>query len=1109
MAASLDRLMTYIRHLAARSCKDPDAMLVERYARGDDELAFAALVARHGAMVYNTCRRIVCDAHLAEDAFQATFLVLARKAGRLRDAESVAAWLYGVAHRLACKARSVQRRGPRTENIDSGPEPAAPVRDPLAEMTARELLAVVEAEVQQLPEGQRLAVVLCCLDGLSREEAAQRLGLTEGAVKGLLERGRARLQSRLTRKGLTLAAALATAEATRGHAVGGLAALVSRTAAGAAAYVQGQQAASISAEAFRLAQFALKGSLMFKVSLFLMVPLGAAAVGVGGLTQFRESDVGKAPTAAAATPLPAQTKAPAPKLDGYEDPLPPGALARLGTTRFRTADQLQFAYSPNGAFMATCTAFSDGPSTVHIREASTGKALHRLSVQNSGHLLAFSSDSKTLITENSLIDVATGKEIRQFAGRQPWLVTMACSPDGKIVAKAEHVGQRELETRVILIDVGTGKELRRFSWNGGEIKEGAGASSPNRLTFSPDGKLLATCSLDKIIRLWDVQTGKEVGRLEGHDKPVLVTAFSQNSNLLASTAHDERAILIWNWETGNLLKRIPAKTQWPVAFFSPDGTLLVADGTTARLFNVESGQELRSWSLPNRMQIAFSPDGKTVAGWNWTMSAIHRWDVSTGKEIDPPQDHVGPIVAFHFTADGKKLFSVASDRVVQEWNLSTNPIKGQRLGGPLGAITEGQYNTIADLSPSGKLVALHSTSPPNGKPMILIYDVATGESVHALPNARGGPAGIKFSPDSKLLAAVTPTELAVWDVASWKTVQQFTAAPERFTFSPDGQKLAITRGSNIRLFDVKTGQEFRSFDHSVNFLYDLMFSQDGKKLAYAATKTVGVWSVDSGKQLCSFPVAAGAVQRLTFSPSGRCLAAVAGEVIHLWDVLSQEAICDIHSDQGRLTALAFSPDGRALASGGADSTILLWDLSGQSAGQKPNADLLTPAQLEKLWSDLGNNAPKADAAIWALARAGKQAFSLLQERLRPVAPASPEIVAALVADLDSDKLTVRKEAAKQLEDLGESAELQLRKDMAGNIPLELRQRLEQILQKRDNDPEIIRRVRAIEALEQTRLKEAEKLLDLLAKEAPQKLVADAAGAALARSVKRDETADKR
>src|SRR5262249_11822915 len=151
-----------------------------------------ALVARHGPMVARVCRRVLHDAHAADDACQAVFLVLARKASALRRPEALAAWLYGVAYRVAQKARAGQCRraaGPLSA------DPADPRADPLAEVSVRELLAALDEEVQRLPEVYRLPVILCSLEGRSQEEAARLLGWSPGSLQGRLERGRKRLHA--------------------------------------------------------------------------------------------------------------------------------------------------------------------------------------------------------------------------------------------------------------------------------------------------------------------------------------------------------------------------------------------------------------------------------------------------------------------------------------------------------------------------------------------------------------------------------------------------------------------------------------------------------------------------------------------------------------------------------------------------------------------------------------------------------------------------------------------------------------------------------------------------------------------------------------------------
>jgi RNA polymerase sigma factor (sigma-70 family) len=201
-----------LRHLRGLIAADGpgllgDRQLLERFTAAREEAAFAALVRRHGPMVHGVCRRVLGNAHDAEDAFQATFLVLASRAGTIGKAESVGGWLYQVAYNTALKARASAAARRRREQRVGGRPPA----DPLAEVTGRELLGVLDEELHKLPERQRAPLVLCYLEGLTRDEAAGRLGFSQSTLKRRLEEGRERLRRRLERRGLALSAALLTA----------------------------------------------------------------------------------------------------------------------------------------------------------------------------------------------------------------------------------------------------------------------------------------------------------------------------------------------------------------------------------------------------------------------------------------------------------------------------------------------------------------------------------------------------------------------------------------------------------------------------------------------------------------------------------------------------------------------------------------------------------------------------------------------------------------------------------------------------------------------------------------------------------------------------------
>ena len=179
-----------------------DRQVLERFVEGRDESAFEVLLNRHGPMVLNVCRQLLREPHDVEDAFQAAFLVLVRKAGSIRVEDSLGPWLYAVASRTAARARANRRRRGERE-FSGGDLPETAKEDDLASL---EVPRVVQEELSRLPDRLRDPLILCYLQGLTHELAARQLGCPVGTVRSRLARARALLQKRIVRRGLSLSA---------------------------------------------------------------------------------------------------------------------------------------------------------------------------------------------------------------------------------------------------------------------------------------------------------------------------------------------------------------------------------------------------------------------------------------------------------------------------------------------------------------------------------------------------------------------------------------------------------------------------------------------------------------------------------------------------------------------------------------------------------------------------------------------------------------------------------------------------------------------------------------------------------------------------------------
>jgi RNA polymerase sigma factor (sigma-70 family) len=274
-----------LRRAAARNSQEEsaDADLLARFVEKRDEAAFEDLVRRHGPMVWSVCRRFLYQSEDAEDAFQATFLVLVRKASSIQHGSLLSNWLYGVAYRVANRARvgAARLRARETNGVDI--QVSAPQTD-----SASEWQPAVHEEVFRLPEKYRLPIILCYLEGRTSEQAACDLGWPVGTVKGRLGRAREMLRSRLTRRGLALSTGGLGAALSGSSAGAAPPILLKTTMDGAWRYAAGQMAGPVSTQAVTLSKGVIHAMFWNKIAVAAKGLALAALIGLGaGLSLFQ------------------------------------------------------------------------------------------------------------------------------------------------------------------------------------------------------------------------------------------------------------------------------------------------------------------------------------------------------------------------------------------------------------------------------------------------------------------------------------------------------------------------------------------------------------------------------------------------------------------------------------------------------------------------------------------------------------------------------------------------------------------------------------------------------------------------------------------------------
>jgi RNA polymerase sigma factor (sigma-70 family) len=614
-----------------------DVQLLEDFISRRDKAALAALVHRHGPMVWGVCRRLLPNYHDAEDAFQATFLVLVRKAASIARRELLANWLYGVAHQTALKARATAaKRKTRERQVTEMPEPA--VRE---QELWNDLQALLDQELSRLPDKYRSVIVLCDLQGKTRKEAARQLGLPEGTVGSRLARSRAMLAKRLARHGLSVSGGVLAFVLSQNLASAGVpTSVVSSTIKAASLFAAEQTAAAglISIKVAALTEGVLKTMLLTKLKIPTAALLIAGVLGAGGVMLVREGLAqgdGLSPRAAARR----QDERPAePRVK--REPGAPLVVAVEGGAE-------SVAWSPDGGVVATVTN-PGGPDAFNIQhgvklwDARTGKLRHTLFKTKGGRYseVAFSPDGKTVAVivqhgapvsqaplkfdvEIKLWDAETGNEKATFDAGSDHCYAIAFSPDGKAIAAGgplETRGGKPVGGHVKLFSARTGKVL----W--AQTEEHAAAVYG--IALSPDGKTVASASPDDTIKLWDEATGKLQRTLEGHgERGVYSVAFSPDGKSLASGGCDG-TVRTWDLGTGKLRHTIEGYHGGSILLvaFSPDGKTLAVAGYVAapeakvklqlRLLDPQTGKAKRTLPVKDAQfvrSLAFSSDGKTLA----------------------------------------------------------------------------------------------------------------------------------------------------------------------------------------------------------------------------------------------------------------------------------------------------------------------------------------------------------------------------------------------------------------------------------------------------------------------------------------------------------------
>jgi RNA polymerase sigma factor (sigma-70 family) len=1016
LTSGFDRIQQYLHQVADNLEPLTDRQLIDHFLDYKDEKSFARLIQRFGPMVLGVCKRVLGNRPEVEDVFQATFLTLTQQIHSLRNRDLLAGYLYRIAYRIAQKVRTKARiTEPLSQDIQGN-------SDPIEAVSWNEIRGVLDEELNRLPDRLRIPLILCYFEGDTRDEAARKLGWSLRTLDRRLEEGRKRLHSALSRRGLTglmLGVASFLPEGLKANVLNHLISKTQNLLGKSNLQPQMEELALSSSSILPLG-----GKFSIKIAVLLAVALGIIWLQIWLMNLSAK---------------PQQIQKEKVSTIQKSEEVPQKEPFQFGSKAFRHSDDMiiDAAMSPDGRYLATAS-----PKSIVLFELESGKPIRVYPapsvpfVYSEGiSLLNFSTDSKRLATLSrgprtlTVWNLEKDKESHIDLGPTP------SKPEANPPLRSLHVVFLEPEKLVFW------EPKTRTLWDLRDtehMKEQKNLGS--YLALSPNNKEVLTVQFDPgakelTLLLSESLTGKEIARIPhpyDHVAPMLRASYSLDGKWIITT--DREKGYLWDRKT---LAQVDS-------FEMPKG---------------KRGREFFTSSC-------FHPDNQSL--FLGTMDGIiYRYELKSKKFHVLSESHTQYVTKLFITPDGKRLLSASMDQTIRQFDLQ----KKEELPFPDGYVGRLVYQS----SPNHKQVAIGDAS---GR--IDLWDDSGKTILHTLQQKRAAICLLAYSSEGKYLASSdVEGNIRVWDCTTGKELKhRKTKADYSFAstlvFLPDSSKLIIPYDRmQIQLWNWKEDQLL--WKNSLESFYSGILSPDGKWFLNRTLnlRTFYLQDPETAEVKKTFPIPQSdrgldlKVRILSgeFSPDNQLLATGhADGTIRTWSMKTNNLIKQFPPTNSNINQVHFSKEGDWLLT--ISDALRLWEVrSGGLAATKPIPSLhpvdqdlarleprfglirlfedvpLPKLTLEKAWELLAEEDPEIAFNAMRFFTQDLKAPTFFSDKISPAKAEDPEIIQKWIADLESERFTVRESATKKLREKGKSVIPALKKTLRGKLSPETQERI--------------------------------------------------------------------